>query len=85
MNNVLVVSNFNAGRKKALKYRKTLQKFLLKNAKSFKFVSVDEIEPQLFLLFDSVIVMGGDGKSGSQTMDIMSLKFAVDLVDKLSE
>lgn len=61
MNNVLVVSNFNAGRKKALKYRKTVQKFLLNNAKSFKFVSVDEIEPQLFLLFDSVIVMGGDG------------------------
>lgn len=61
MNNILVVSNFNAGRKKALKYRKTVQKFLLKNAKSFKFVSVDEIEPQLFLLFDSVIVMGGDG------------------------
>ena len=57
MNNVLVVSNFNAGRKKALKYRKAVQKFLLKNAKTFKFVSVDEIEPQLFLLFDSVIVM----------------------------
>ena len=31
------------------------------------------------------VVMGGDGKSGNQTMDIMSLKFAVDLVDKLSE
>ena len=61
MNNVLVVSNFNAGRKKALKYRKAVQQFLLKNAKTFKFVSVDEIEPQLFLLFDSVIVMGGDG------------------------
>lgn len=31
------------------------------------------------------IVMGGNAQGGNQTMDIMSLKFATDLVDKLSK
>lgn len=31
------------------------------------------------------VVMGGTNSSGSQTMDIMSLKFATDLVEKLSK
>ena len=32
-----------------------------------------------------VVIMGGQGNSGSSTMDIMSLKFATDLIDKLSK
>ena len=31
------------------------------------------------------VVMGGNGNNGNQTMDIMSLKFATDLVEKLSK
>ena len=31
------------------------------------------------------VVMGGGANGGNQTMDIMSLKFATDLVEKLSK
>ena len=61
MKNVLVVSNFNAGRKKSVKYKKTVHKFLLTDADFFKFISVDELENQNMKSFDTVIVMGGDG------------------------
>ena len=61
MNNVLVVSNFNAGRKKALMHKKTLMKFLLANCEKFRFVSIDEFSELNIDEFDTIIVIGGDG------------------------
>ena len=61
MKNVLVVSNFNAGRKKALKYKKTVINFLIKNSNKFKFISVDEIDYIDLTDYDTIIAMGGDG------------------------
>jgi YegS/Rv2252/BmrU family lipid kinase len=61
MKNVLVVSNLNAGRKRAILYKRTIQKFLLKNSQSFKFITVDDVNNTDFQEFDTVLVIGGDG------------------------
>jgi len=61
MKNVLVVVNFNAGRKKAVSYKKKLHKFLMHNAQGFKFITIDEFGGINIEDFDTVIAMGGDG------------------------
>ena len=61
MKNVLVISNYNAGRKQAVIHKKTLQKFLLKRCRKFKFISIDELKNIDFNEFDTVFVIGGDG------------------------
>lgn len=61
MNNVLVVSNFNAGRKTAIKYKKKVLDFLIKRVNTFKFIGIDELNNIDTASFDTIIVMGGDG------------------------
>lgn len=61
MKNVLVVSNYNAGRKKALMLKKVIHKFLLKRATKFKFISIDELSDIEIGTFDTVFIIGGDG------------------------
>lgn len=61
MENVLIVTNFNAGRKKALKYKKQVSKFVLEHDGRFKFADIDELQSINFSEFDTIFVMGGDG------------------------
>lgn len=61
MKNALVVFNYNAGRKKAVLYKKTLHKFLLKRCKKFKFISVEDLDSVDLSEFDTVFAAGGDG------------------------
>ena len=61
MNCVLIVTNFNAGRKKAVKYKKKVISFVLKHTKSFKFVDIDELREIDTNPYDTIIAMGGDG------------------------
>ena len=61
MNCVLIVTNFNAGRKKAIKYKKRVIDFVLKYTKSFKFVDIDELKELDTTPFDTIFAMGGDG------------------------
>ncbi len=61
MNNVLVVSNFNAGRKTAIKNKKKVLDFLIKRVNTFKFVGIDELNTIDVSAFDTIITMGGDG------------------------
>ena len=61
MNNILVVFNYNAGRKQTVKYKKIIHKFLLKNGYKYKFVSIDELAADDFTEFDTIIAAGGDG------------------------
>ena len=61
MKNVLVVFNYNAGRRQALKYKKILHKYLLKRCKKFKFISIDELEATDISEYDTVFAAGGDG------------------------
>ena len=61
MNCVLIVSNFNAGRKKAIKYKKKVIGFVLKRTKIFKFVDIDELKDIDTAQYDTILVMGGDG------------------------
>ena len=61
INNILIVTNFNAGRKKAVKYKKIVIDFVLRYTKSFKFVDIDELKELDVEPFDTIIAMGGDG------------------------
>ena len=61
MKNILLVFNYNSGRKQAIKYKKTLHKFLFKRGCNFKFVSIDDFLSNSFDGFDTVIAVGGDG------------------------
>lgn len=61
MNNVLVVANFSAGRKRAIKYRKKIQRFLLRKQLNFRFVTVEHLNEVNADDFDQFIVVGGDG------------------------
>ena len=61
MNCVLIVTNFNAGRKKAVKYKKKVINFVLKHTKSFKFVDIDELKEIDTENYDTILAMGGDG------------------------
>ena len=61
MNCVLIVTNFNAGRKKAIKFKKIVIDFVLKYTKSFKFVDIDEFKELDITPYDTIFAMGGDG------------------------
>ena len=61
MKNVLVLINHNAGRKRAIKYKKSLINFLFKKNIKFKFIEIDELNKIDTTCFDTIIVMGGDG------------------------
>ena len=61
MNSVLIVTNFNAGRKTAIKYKKRVIDFVHKYTKSFKFVDIDELQTLDVTPFDTIFAMGGDG------------------------
>lgn len=61
MKNALVVFNYNAGRKKAILYKKIIHKFLLKRCSLFKFVSIDELDNTDLNGYDTIFAVGGDG------------------------
>ena len=61
MKNVLIIMNFNAGRRQGLKYKKDVLDFLIKRCQMFKFISIEEIESINVEDFDTIIAMGGDG------------------------
>ena len=61
MNNVLIVANFSAGRKQAIKYKKRIQKFLLIRQMYFRFINIDRLQEVDMDLFDTILVVGGDG------------------------
>lgn len=61
MNNVLVVSNFSAGRKRAIKYRRKIQTLLLKKQTRFQFITIDQLQDIDIEPFDTILVVGGDG------------------------
>ena len=61
MNCVLIVTNFDAGRKCAVKYKKRVIDFVLKHTKSFKFVDIDEFREIDLAPYDTILAMGGHG------------------------
>ena len=61
MKNVLVVFNYNAGRRKATIYKKTIHKFLLERCNKFKFIAVEELEDTNLDEYDTIFAVGGDG------------------------
>ncbi len=61
MNNVLVIENFSAGRKQAIKYKKSIHKFLFKRNLHFQFVSIEKLNEIETEKFDTIFVVGGDG------------------------
>jgi diacylglycerol kinase family enzyme len=61
MNCVLIVTNFDAGRKHAVRYKKRVIDFVLKYTKSFKFVDIDEFRELDLTPYDTILAMGGDG------------------------
>ncbi len=61
MNCVLIVTNFNAGRKRAVRYKKRVISFVLKYTKLFKFVDIDEFRETDLTPYDTIFAMGGDG------------------------
>lgn len=61
MKQILVVNNPNAGRKKALIYKKAVLKYLFNKNLAFKSISINEIENINVEEFDTIIVIGGDG------------------------
>lgn len=61
MKNVIVVANFNAGRKRAVRYKKRIMRFLFKHAQNFRFTTVEDLPFQDFDNVDTIMVVGGDG------------------------
>lgn len=61
MNSFLVVNNFNAGRKQAVKCKKCLLDFFIKNKKTYKFIDIDSLAQTNISEFDAIIAVGGDG------------------------
>ena len=61
MNCVLIVTNFDAGRKRAVRYKKRVISFVLQHTKSFKFVDIDELRELDLTPYDTIFAMGGDG------------------------
>ena len=61
MKKALAIININAGRKKAIKYKRKLLTFLRKNYDEYKVVTVDELKTLAVNEFDTVIAIGGDG------------------------
>ncbi len=61
MKNVLVVSNYRAGRKTAVLNKKILKKFLYQHAEHFKIIDICDLDNINTTEFDTIIAMGGDG------------------------
>ncbi len=61
MKKALVVLNMNAGRKKAIKYKKFLSKFLRKKYDSYRFVELEKLTQDEIIDFTDIIAVGGDG------------------------
>ena len=61
MNRALAVFNINAGRKKALKYKKKLLIFLRENFDGYKIINIDELCEEQVNKFNTIIAIGGDG------------------------
>ena len=61
MKNALIVTNFSAGRKKAIKYKKRILNFVLNNFDNFKFIELNQLKTTDIAPFDTVIALGGDG------------------------
>lgn len=61
MKNVMVVFNYNAGRKQAIFCKKKIHKFLFNNCNEFKFVDIDEFNNFNLAEYDTIIAVGGDG------------------------
>lgn len=61
MEKFLIVNNPNAGRRKAVKYKKNVIKFLLNKNVEFKSVGIDELSEVDFQEIKTVITIGGDG------------------------
>ena len=61
MKNVLVVFNYNAGRKQAVLYKKNIHKFLFKRCNKFKFISIEEFGETDLNEYDTIFAVGGDG------------------------
>lgn len=61
MNKALAVFNINAGRKKALKYKKLLLSFLRQNYDEYKIINVDELKQIDSTEYNPIIAIGGDG------------------------
>lgn len=61
MKNVLVVFNYDAGRKQAVLYKQKLHKFLLRRCNKFKFITIDEFKTAEIDEYDTIFVVGGDG------------------------
>ncbi len=61
MENVLVVDNHNAGRKKSALYRKSVIRFLFNNNVKFKNIPIEDLGLININDFDSIIAIGGDG------------------------
>ncbi len=61
MKNVLIVSNYRAGRKTAVLNKKILKKFLYQHAEYFQIIDICDLENINASQFDTIIAMGGDG------------------------
>ena len=72
MKKVLIVSNINAGRKKAIKYKKKVIDFVLKYTKNFKFIDINEYNSADAEQFDTIITIGGDGTVSQVIPDIIN-------------
>ena len=65
MKNVLVINNQNAGRKKAIKYKKLVLQFLLRKNCSVKTIEINDFQHTSLDNFDTIIAIGGDGTINS--------------------
>lgn len=61
MKKVLVVANFNAGRKRTIRHRKKLLRLLQKTAESYRVVSIGKFNPDDVKDYDTIVAIGGDG------------------------
>ena len=61
MKKVLVVANFNAGRKRTIRHRKKLLRLLQKTAESYRVVSIGKFNPDDVNDYDTIVAIGGDG------------------------
>ncbi len=65
MKKVLVIANFNAGRKRAIRHKKKLLKILQQNTDYYKIVSIENFNPSEIENYDTIVAIGGDGTVNS--------------------
>ena len=61
MKNAIIILNQSAGRKQAVKFKKLIHKFMMQNAEKHKFITIEEFNKENLEIFDTIIVVGGDG------------------------